>query len=215
MPTKLMWHTDNQCESMTEGNIRKRNLTNQNIASYQLPFCDDIKMYFQVLMMIYVSIFNHIYMFFTIDWAQRRCYWQCNIQTMQRTQAADLFPAIDKYWMTTIQYTTTIHFIQVNRWHTLICIFQMVLLVKKKIGCQWNKYNLTRSKNRLNTFDVQQVKIKHIQWHILFVVIDSRLPEKNILTNKQHPAMPHCILILTYFLINPIRSLVSQHGPTV
>ena len=129
MPTKLMWHTDNQCESMTEGNIRKRNLTNQNIASYQLPFCDDIKMYFQVLMMIYVSIFNHIYMFFTIDWAQRRCYWQCNIQTMQRTQAADLFPAIDKYWMTMIQYTTTIHFIQVNRWHTLICIFQMVLLV--------------------------------------------------------------------------------------
>lgn len=63
MPTKLMWHKDSSVSQVTEDNIRKRHLTNQK----QLCFCDVIKVYFQILVLIYVSIFYQIYTFFNED----------------------------------------------------------------------------------------------------------------------------------------------------
>lgn len=62
MPTKLMWHTDSSVSQVTEDNIRKRHLTNQKHS--QLSFCDVTKVYFQILVLIYVSIFYQIYTFF-------------------------------------------------------------------------------------------------------------------------------------------------------
>lgn len=44
---------------VTEDNIRKRHLSNQKHS--QLSFCDIIKVYFQILVLIYVSIFYQIY----------------------------------------------------------------------------------------------------------------------------------------------------------
>lgn len=84
MPTKLMWHTDSSVSQVTEDNIRKRHLTNQK----QLCFCDVIKVYFQILVLIYVSIFYQIYTFFNEDRGDI-IDSDCDIHSMQWTQAAD------------------------------------------------------------------------------------------------------------------------------